>query len=181
RRGHDHAEVAGVALELRLYREALDVPARVPGEERLLGGLLDVLALGREVTAGRVGSRGSEQGPGQRAGGDGQEQPSRTGLRHGAFLSRRRPRERGCTKSAVKRWGRENLRQFTRSNYGSAANASADRTLVLLKLFDAFPRQRAERAPVPWLQRPFNAEDAGGARDLALHGKLGHRFCIRGC
>src|SRR5262249_29858007 len=53
-RGDDHAEVPGIALELRLHGERLDLFDRVPGDEHLLRGLLYVLILGREVATGRV-------------------------------------------------------------------------------------------------------------------------------
>jgi hypothetical protein len=52
RRRNDHAEVEGVALELRLHGERLDFFFRIPGDEHLLGGLQDVGVLGGEITAG---------------------------------------------------------------------------------------------------------------------------------
>src|SRR5262249_18845935 len=56
-RGDDHAEIEWVALEVGLRRDALDLLNGVPGDERLLRGLQDVLVLGREVAARRIGWR----------------------------------------------------------------------------------------------------------------------------
>src|SRR5262249_46643291 len=51
RSGNDHAEVVGIALELRLDGEALDRLFGIPGDEPLLSRLLNVLILGAKVTA----------------------------------------------------------------------------------------------------------------------------------
>ena len=53
RRRDHHAEIEGVAFELRLHREGLDFLARVPGDEHLLGRLQNVGILRREVAARR--------------------------------------------------------------------------------------------------------------------------------
>src|SRR5262249_10261327 len=55
-RGDDHAEVQGVALELRLHREALDLLDGVPGDKDFLRRLQDVLVLRRKVTPARRGA-----------------------------------------------------------------------------------------------------------------------------
>src|SRR5262249_50954009 len=84
RRRDDHAEVGGVPLELRLDGKRLYLLVGVVGEERLLGGLQDVLVLGRKVAAGRLGRR--RHRPQQRQGGQGQQSQHSS---HGVFPPKR--------------------------------------------------------------------------------------------
>jgi hypothetical protein len=65
RRGNDHAEIQGVALELGLDGEGFDLLGRIPGDEHLLGRLQNIRVLGAEITArrrgrGRTGQGGAE-------------------------------------------------------------------------------------------------------------------------
>ena len=75
---------SGVALELGLHREGLDLLGRVPGDEHLLGRLQDVLVLGGEVAAGRVRWRR----PGQQRQASQRDRDSLAVLSHGSsFLT----------------------------------------------------------------------------------------------
>ena len=87
RRRDDHAEVEGIALELGLHREALQLFDRVPGDEHLLGRLQDVGVLRGEVAAGRARHRRQGQARDQGGGHSGHATPAGTKGAHGAVLS----------------------------------------------------------------------------------------------
>src|SRR5262249_19030424 len=65
-------------FELWLHRERLDVFFGVPGKERLLRWLEDVLVLRREVATGRVGVVGNERDCGQRRSHERRQQQERS-------------------------------------------------------------------------------------------------------
>src|SRR5262249_6078933 len=87
RRRDDHAEVVGLALEARLHREALGLLLRVPGDERLLRGLLHVFLPGGEIAAGGAGGRRVQLHRGHRGQKRRDERPQEVRSAHGTVLS----------------------------------------------------------------------------------------------